>query len=103
MQDALPFAQRGEADILASSDKLWTMCPFSASFFLGLVWWLNGGEPANVFSEANAPAADLNALTQWNDLPLKQGDVVAHRFRDEWEECYSGAELSVNGNFEETT
>lgn len=38
-------------------------------------------------------------MTQWNDLPLKPGDVIAHRFADEWEECYSGAELSVNGNF----
>jgi hypothetical protein len=64
------------------------------------VWWLNGGNPQNAFSNGGpSAAATLDALTQWNDLPLKPGDVIAHRFRNEWEECFAGAKLSVNGEF----
>lgn len=71
-------------------------------FFFCVVWYLNGGNPQNIFPDPDtgSPASSLDALTQWNDLPLKPGDVIAHRFKNEWEECYAGSELSVNGVFQ---
>lgn len=68
-------------------------------YFFCVVWYLNGGNPQNIFPDPDtgSPASSLDALTQWNDLPLKPGDVIAHRFKNEWEECYAGSELSVNG------
>lgn len=63
------------------------------------VWWLNGNPPQNIFTNSDNQAnGDLNAMTQWNDLPLKPGDVIGFRWKDEWEECYNQfSELSVNG------
>lgn len=72
---------------------------FAAGACQNWVWWLNGDPPQNIFTNSDNQAnGDLNALTQWNDLPLKPGDVLAFRWRDEWEECYMQfTELSVNG------
>lgn len=60
-------------------------------------WFFNGASQNSFSYDSGRQPADRNAMARWEDLPLKPGDVIAHRFKNEWEECYEGAFLSVNG------
>lgn len=76
------------------------MCFYFLNISSDWLWYYNGEEDGDFTSFKNVgddAASDYDSLTKWLNLPLQSGDVIAHRFKAEWKECYSGSELAVSG------
>lgn len=71
-------------------------------------WWLDGVLQNNFVSPVEVTTANLAevkaSLSDWNNLPLRSGSVIAFRWKNDAYSCYNSiSELNINGTVTDTT